>query len=271
MRFIFVDEAGTSDAERENARIVAGVIVHADREIVKAETALREALSSVPLEFRDGFAFHAEEIMNSPKYRDRWRLTDRVNLLKSVMRIPNRLCLPVAFGQVWKGRLDDLDHVGMKNSEFDHMSAFTQCVAQADRYIREFGDPDEIGTMVVEKNDVQKWLKNVPSALRRHPMVLAPDGLHMRRSDEEQGYNSQDGVLKVTRIRDSVHFVGKSDDPLVWIADAIAYGLKRCFNQHEFGEDFRQAIGVPIDLYDYRGPVSGQLFFSYDVPRGRPY
>jgi hypothetical protein len=41
-----MDEAGISGAPHEKARIVAGVIVHADKEILFAEAALAECLGS---------------------------------------------------------------------------------------------------------------------------------------------------------------------------------------------------------------------------------
>ena len=99
MRFLFMDEAGTSGAEHENVRVVVSVIVDADQQLIRAEAALNEALGAVPNKFGNDFVFHAEEIWGSQRYRDdSWPMTDRKIFLESVMAIPRRLGLPIAVG-----------------------------------------------------------------------------------------------------------------------------------------------------------------------------
>lgn len=246
MRFVFMDEAGTSASRDEKLRLVAAIIVHADKQMVQAEVALSEALQAVPKDFRDGFVFHAEEIMNNDKYRDRWRLTDRVNFLCSVMRIPSRLGLPRTFffvrtdaaqtklGEVWN----------LKLHEDQHVMAFLNCVGLADRWIRENASFDEIGMIVAENHDLKRYLNQIPSMLRDHPHVMSDGGLAWTDEDIERGYCAQSGVMSVSRIRRTVHFVGKSEDNLVWLADACAYGLKRFFSGAQWGEQFGRALGT---------------------------
>ena len=87
-----------------------------------------------------------------------------------------------------------------------------------------------------------------------------PKGTLIPTKEEERlGYVKQDGTLRVTRTRKSVHWVGKSDDPLVWLADACAFGLKRYFGQREHGEDFCLAIaGGLFRLSEYnQGHTNG--------------
>lgn len=265
VRFIFADEAGTSDSREETVRIVAGVIVHADTQLLRAERLVREAVDAVPEEFKTGFKFHAEEILNNREYQDRWRLTDRLNLLKSMMSIPRKLGLPVSFGLVRANApsIPALDEKGVRLGHQHQMSAFHYAMTKADAWIREHGHEEEIATVVHEACDIQQPLLALLRAIKANPVVFGPEHLVPRKIDLEQGYNAQDGTMRITRIRDTIHFVGKDDDPLVWIADAVAYGLKRCFAQLQHGEEFSKAISGGLPHFpDWKGIASGGMAFK---------
>ena len=265
MRFLFMDEAGTSGAPHEIVRVVATIIVDADSQLLRAEAALKEVLGAVPDKFAKNFIFHAEEIWGSPRFRDdAWPMTDRKLLLESVMAIPRRLGLPIAFGICWAdtplGPVSE--DLGLAANEEQYFFAFRHAVTHADRWIRNKCDPEEIGTIVAENTDMKvnlgRCLKISRSGSFTHPKgMLAP-------TDEEQrlGYVKQDGTLRVTRTRPTIHWVEKGDDPLVWLADACAFGLKRFFAEKDFGLDFCTAImGGSLNLNDYkRGPCSGGYF-----------
>lgn len=260
MRFVFMDEAGTSGSRNEKCRIVAGVIIHADKQIFLAETLLNEALRAVPREFNEGFIFHAEDIMNNDKYRDAgWRLTDRINLVCSVLNIRAKMNIPVAFGICWSDVSPRavVDH-RLKDFEEQHLTAALYCIAQADKWIRKHAEPDEIAMIVAEQHDLARYLASLPRRMRERPVTLLNHHLSWTDAERARGYSSQDGVFSVSRIRDSVHFVSKSQDRLVWLADACAYGLKRLFSEQQHGELFGRAMGVPQpNLADFRrGPAS---------------
>lgn len=261
MQLIFLDEAGTSGAEHENARIVASVLIDPDKHLFNAERLIKESLDGVPAEFRRDFLFHAEEIMNNRKYQDKWSLTSRLKLLTDMMSIPRKLGIPVSAGLCWNsetaGRIDKLSI-----SESHHIFAFHYCIAKADQWIRDFGTANEIGLIIAEDHDMRKHLGLVPRILRENPLTLSPENLTWRQSDVDQGFNNQTASLRINRIRDTVHFVKKDQEILVWIADAIAYGLKRFFNQQKFGNIFSNAIcGEQIILADFlKGPTSAMLF-----------
>lgn len=260
MRFIFMDEAGTSDDRiDERVRIVSAVILHADHQLLFAEAALDEALSAVPEEFRDGFVFHAEEVMNKRAYKDRWRLTDRVKFLQSVMSIPRRLKAPISFGLVWANAPETPLRARFKSAgDEHHFQAFVNAVAKADEWIRDHADHNEIGTIVAEQCDLKKLLGLVPSMLRKQPVIGRGEWMADRSVDKVRGFNSQSAEMRVTRIRSTVHFVGKDEDRLVWIADAIAYGLKRYFSDRPFGDEYCMAIcGGFLNKPDFsNGPAS---------------
>lgn len=271
MRFVFADEAGTSGAREEKARVVAAVIMHADRELPIAERLLNEALGVVPREWRDGFIFHAEDIMNNPKYRDRWRLTDRVDLLKSVMSIPRRMNMPLVFSMVSASAPSTAysEQLGFSLAQDHHIHLFQLCMSRVDRWMREFADPDEIATAVCEQHDMQRQLVEFLEPLRTAPYIFDTEGLVPTQMDQVRGYNAQSGVMWITRIRRAMHFVSKEEEPLVWIADACAYGIKRYFGKQDFGQDFIRAIqGFGFDERDWveLAPASETIWRSPPDP-----
>src|SRR5690606_18502198 len=125
-----------------------------------------------------------------------------------------------------------------------------------DKFIREYARPSEIGTIVAEDSDeMRKFLKLGPKIMRENPINLQSEYLMPTRKEQEQGYIDQESEQRVTRIRNTDHFVRKGEEPLVALADAIAFGVRRYFEEQTFGRDFAEAIfGQPPLLDDFRGP-----------------
>jgi hypothetical protein len=69
--------------------------------------------------------------------------------------------------------------------------------------------------------------------------------------------------LRATRIRNTIHWVDKQDDPMVQIADACAYGLRRYFARQSFGEDFSTAIVGDIKvLRNFAYPAGAECYWQ---------
>jgi hypothetical protein len=243
MRFVFVDEAGTS--ANEPVTVVVGIIANADEHVVMAERLLYEALGGVPQQFREQSPkFHATEIFNSRKFKDQWPLPSRHNLLKELMSIPRRVGMQVAISAI--GRFIDVpisNDRGMSASEEDHYIAFGQCISMADRYIRERCGPREIGTVVAEDcPPMRKHLKDTVTRLRLYPVHFPQTAIIPTQEEKEKGYIKQDVTMRVTRIRECIHWSDKSGEPLLQVADACAYGIRRYLAQQQFGPDFMAAI-----------------------------
>ncbi|RYF44309.1 MAG: hypothetical protein EOO38_18195, partial [Cytophagaceae bacterium] len=136
MRFVFIDEAGTS--EHEPVTVVVGVIVDADRQMTLAEAAANEVLNGVPSQFKDGFQFHAEEVFgNSKKYGPLWSIADRVYFLQKMMEIPRKLVLGLSFAIARRDAVDDISKhcpPGLYPYQFQHVIAFQDCIARADKF-----------------------------------------------------------------------------------------------------------------------------------------
>src|ERR1700730_11551298 len=60
----------------------------------------------------------------------------------------------------------------------------------------------------------------------------------------------------------SLHFESKQDGPLLQIADACAFGIRRFFAKQDFGTEFVRAIfGSDFpNVDDWDGPGTGQAF-----------
>jgi hypothetical protein len=266
MRFIFMDEAGTS--ENEPVTIVVGLIVNADEQLMFAESAVEDVLGSVPKKFRDGFVFHATESWSSPKYREDWAMADRLELIKAMMALPKRLKLPISLAMVRRSASsevsEDLQLKGITtSSQLHHIQAFWMCISRADRYIRNHADLKEVGTVACEDvPEMRKFLKTIPKGLYNAPLILAPGMLGLTLEEKRLGYMTQSSeVFRVSRIRRSVHFVQKQDDPLLQLADACAFGFRRYFSEQTHGKDFVMSIlGQEPPPDDYSGLSSATTF-----------
>jgi hypothetical protein len=63
MRLVYLDEAGISNPQQEPYLVVAGIIVHADKQWYALERYLRDMVTDfIPPWLRAGFTFHANQL-----------------------------------------------------------------------------------------------------------------------------------------------------------------------------------------------------------------
>ncbi|ESQ82405.1 hypothetical protein AEAC466_17430 [Asticcacaulis sp. AC466] len=270
MRLIFMDEAGTS--QQEPVTVVVGIIANADLHVTPAEALVAEAIGAVPADLAEGFVFHAKTVFGSRRYQDAWAMHDRLQLLKRMMSIPRRIGMAVAVSAAWR---DAAVHVaeaaastGMSNEQFQHYLAFLDCLSIADRNIRQYAEHNELAAVIAEDvPEMRKYLKLTARIRRDHPSYFKPEHLRWTAEDEALGYLNQSGDMRITRIRPAVQFVGKADDPLVQVADAVAFGFRRYFARQKFGEDFvREIIGNVDQVRDFGSPSSTGCFWPIPNP-----
>ncbi len=270
LRYVFMDEAGTSALEP--VTVVVAIVANADEHVMTGEAATLEALGAVPKKFQDGFVFRATQVFGDRTYQDgEWSLTERLQLLKTMMSIPRRLDMGIIVSAMWRGAIDFRDvygKLGLSPAQSDHIHAFGLCVNVADRGIRKHANPREVATIVAEDvPEMRKFLKLIPKISREFPMSLPESMLRSTVSDVEAGFTSQSGDMRVTRIRNSIHFVEKADDPLVQVADACAYGFRRYFAGQKFGIDFAKAIlGSEIALRNFATPGGVEGYWPQPAP-----
>lgn len=259
-----MDEAGTS--AREPVTVVVGLIADADEHVLSAEALALEAIQAVPPQFKNDFVFHATEVFAGKKYRETWSITDRLRLLAHMMSVPKKIGLSICISVQWRNAVDWGDTpsgLGLSASQFDHLMAFNKCIGVCDRNIRQHAGPREVASVVAEDiPEMRRFLRNAPRLLRETPMHLGPADLRETIADREAGYSRQCGELRVTRIRNSVHFVAKAEDPLVQVADACAYGLRRFFAKEKFGVEFaRSIVGHENMLRNFATPGGTECYW----------
>lgn len=235
---LYIDEAGTS--EHEGVTVVAGLLVNMKRDWRRAENALNELFARVPECHRNGFVFHATSLWNDPSYRTGWPMPDRLKLMTQVMTIPRALGIPIAVGKVLKR--DEMckqiaEMTGIRPEDVRHALAFQYCIERADYNLRAYCDPDDVATVICE--DVGKKKKLLREWIRR--VQQDPELVHAyidRGTYLEPIFQMQ----KIERVIDRIHFVEKQDAPLMQIADACAFGLRRMLERFKNGEEFGKAV-----------------------------
>lgn len=264
VRYVFIDEAGISDDEP--VTIVAAIIAHADQHVMLADRSIAEILGAVPLKFRDGFYFHATDIWGSAKYRDDWLMADRVALMKDMMALPARLGLAIAMGHVRRDNPPPPDLDGLSNAQHQHKMAFHRCLAAADKYVRDFGGLTEVATVVAEDlPDMRQHLARTID-MPKGGFVAAPNHVVRTQKEQAQGYSRQESDIRITRIRRPIHFVEKGQEPLLQLADACAFAMRRYFSQLEFGVDFMAAMVGPgnlPNLADFTAAYNAQTWIPH--------
>jgi hypothetical protein len=266
LRYIFVDEAGTSAAEPLS--VVVGIIVHADKQCAPVEEAVARTLDLLPRHIRENHPiFHAKSIWGDARLRGGWPLEERKAILHAMMSIPRDLNLALAVGVC--RRATQLPDSALKNktlAQAHHAIAFQECIAHADLWIRKYADKNEVATVIAEDvpeskkllRHVAKWLQTngytVPNEDVR--MVQLADGIVPLVSKDEFRTRA------VSRIRMPIHFVEKTDEPLLQIADACAFGFRRFLCAQSAGADFAHSIlGYRHDASRFEiGESTGGIF-----------
>ncbi len=222
MRMTFFDAAGLSNPEHEPFVVVAGVIIHAD----KQWKALGEYLGAMadefaPPEHRQDFAFHATELFSGTKhYKDRERYPRewRWKVLDELVAVPKHFDLPIVWGRVPRAELlpgGSLEHSGGLDPVIHgQMIAFTVASAAVEHWMNAVADPEEMAQMVMENDDQsRKFIKIIQR-------LLSDPKYHSLFSEE-------DAKFKLTRVIYPIHFEEKTDSSALQLADVCAFALKR--------------------------------------------
>jgi hypothetical protein len=208
VRLLYLDEAG-SDFDAPTL-VVAGVIVHGDREYPLIEAAF-SALKDhyLPPEDRDGFIFHAKDIYHGSRYFHRakleWPRERRIQLLRDLASVIDRFSLPVILASEEKSKWPHVNEPGKRVEQAGLIQTLVvmQCLVKANQWIREFA-PTELAAVVHEDGSASRvWVKRVVREMR----------------SSERGADQP----KLGQIVDTVHFVEKADAPLLQLADLCAF------------------------------------------------
>jgi hypothetical protein len=221
MRSAYLDEAGIANPQQEPFVVVAGVILHIDKQWRALHAHFDKLIEKfVPEHQRDGFIFHAQEIWHGTKTFDRKTYQgDRKEVLKALCQTITEFQLPIVFGiadrrAIAKFVKDEPGGKDPKTHTFTgFMAAFGEAAIRSDVWMRLYADPSECLSLVMENNnELKKYAKAVFRELRRktpHPVL------------------AKVRQLPITRIVDAPSFMDKSEAPPLQLADLCAFILKR--------------------------------------------
>ena len=248
MRVIYTDEAGVTTGEP--VTIVAGLIVNPDVHWAPAITRIRQAWDEhIPTEYRrqnkhkihKDFTFHAKDVSDGRKYPN-WPEERRRALLKAMMGIPREFEIPVVCAAVKRGALDwtgwpDSQRKQMTPAKSDHMSAFLQCIGEANKFIA-VHHPKERALVTCDDNgEMREILRRGLNQLQAHPMPL---DVFFNEEGRERRLRTE--ICRADRIIDEVYFLERRNAPFLQLVDACAFGFRRCFSDQTSGDEYFRAI-----------------------------
>lgn len=247
MRFIYTDEAGI--AANEPVTVVVGLIVNADTQWRPTVDRVFQALEAVPERLRDGFIFHATEVW-SAKYKADWSMEDRFAFLKKMMGIPRDSGLAIAYGLFYRdGSVTseaNLTTLKMTREQYQHAYAFGMCMASADDYISTFAAPNEVAAIVAEDiPEMRRNLKDATTRLRTGTVSIHNSLITQQVVGQQPASKLLTLQMRIRRVVDDIHFAPKESAVILWLADAVAYGLRRYHANQSLGIDFAKAIVGP--------------------------
>ena len=249
VRFIYTDEAGTSVTEK--VTVVAALIVHADTQWQKAANLINGLKAYVPTHYRDGFVFHATSIWGNRKFRDGWSREERKAFLMAMMRIPRASGIALSYGIFYRDGdvKDEYQALGMTREQYQHAESFAACMCAADEYVCKYAGKEELATVVAEDiPEMRDQLRNAAERMRIGSSVLSNARIEVTNRGKVESV-TRDATFKIRRIVDAIHFTPKASAPLLQVADAVAFGLRRYFSEESEGVDFGKAvIGEDMNL-----------------------
>lgn len=223
--------------------VVAAVIVNPDTHWFRVLRRVRQIWDDkIPKQHRKDFVFHAKLLSDGRKYPD-WYEKERRGFMESIMKLPWEFHLPVAVGVVKRGAFDwsgwsDKDERAMTPAKSDHMIAFMACMAQAAKFIRT-NCAGELAQVIAEENrEMRSILRKTVNLLHAKPFPM--EYVSSVRPDRTPVVARED--YRVKRIIDAVCFLERGSAPLLQIADACAFGIRRYLAKQSYGEDYLQAV-----------------------------
>ncbi len=224
MRLVYVDEAGVSNRRQEPILVVAGVIVHGDKQLRGVMRRLDILMERhIPSEHWADFSFHATHLFNwggpvFTKNHPDWPLERRLEVADDIAAMFKKFDLWVTYGSVERTNFPRrLDASNMSEREITigaHVTAYMVCALNVDHWFRQKTN-DEICLMVVEDNQqVRRFLKETHKYNQRRDII------------EELNENEKT-FLPLKRIVEDPFFQPKHKSSALQLADFCAYVIKR--------------------------------------------
>jgi len=249
VRMAFLDESGTGSVEREPRMVLAGVILHADKQWKVVENYLADMMARhCPIPLGDlpvHYGFHATELYSGGKIFSRELVSKekRWAILDELASLPAKFELPVVGMYV-----DRRENPGTITQHY--RGVFVEVAAQVEAYMRLLPDRNEVASIIAEDlPPVRTWVDAMQLYQQKH---MDTSGLHA-------GDKSR---LRLTRVIGRPHFESKSMYSPLQLADFCAWAIRRQIEKLPNAERFFEPL-VPmiIDVnharpggYEFQGP-----------------
>lgn len=265
----YVDEAGTAPCEP--VRVVAGIIIQPGDQLRALEHEITRLLDQyVPPKFRAGHVFHATKLFSGDEFREEWG-DNRWNLLVEMTSLPRRLSLPISYAMIRSGSFlkETYDVVAaarrpLTPHNFDHASAFAFCAAAADRHLRRAGSPAEWALVAANVDGMKAAISTAVEILRLQAIHLPPQLVRHDVSDISPEVLESGVDLKIAKLLDSPIFKEQRDDPLLQLADATAFAIRRWITELRHGKELMSALlSMLPPIADFSGGSSSGTW-SFD-------
>lgn len=222
MRIVYFDAAGMAKIEHEPFNVVAGVIIHPDKQwksINQYLTDLADEYVGRPRPF--DFYFHATELFHGTKNfpRDKYDKGSRFAILDKLVEIPKLFDSPIVWGHSDR-RLFEANGPHRPPRHIRPIAAastlsFSIASVAAEYWMKEAADPDEVAIVVMENDEQYKRL------IKRTLRVMSDPKLN----EFLEKFSAQE--LSLQRLMYPVYFEEKTDSSALQIADICAFALKR--------------------------------------------
>jgi Protein of unknown function (DUF3800) len=107
---------------------------------------------------------------------------------------------------------------------------------------------------------------------RANPRLVPREHLRPTREGQMTGIITQNRDFRVERLVDTIHFVDKHSAPLLQIADACAFGMRRWLAGQSSGLEFAKSVveNYPLVAEDWAGGMSCGLYYWHQQKKVTP-
>jgi len=251
VRMAFLDESGTGSIEREPRMVLAGVILHADKQWKAVENHLADMMARhCPIPLGDlpyHYGFHATELYSGGKIftREAVPKEKRWAILDELASLPAKFELPVVGMYI--------DRKANPGTENQYRGLFMEVAAQIEAYMRMLPDRNEVASIIAEDlPSVRTWVDWMQRFQQREIDSVSMHAHHKSR-------------LRLTRVIGRPHFESKSMYSPLQLADFCAWALRRQLEKLPNSERFFSPL-VPM-IIDVHHPRPGDYVFEPDRPK----
>ena len=216
MKFIYIDESGNTGwnlKDRNQPFHFLAALSVDEHHITGVQTAIRNIASSFfPDQFReDRFEFHGTELRKGKGYFRNTPPDTRIEIAKQLMSILGEYDIDVFIIGIEKEKYYASVH--------PHQAAFVLLVERLNPYLKKH---DQLGLLICDENhDIEQPVIN--------------DLTRFQEYSTNFGYRS----VQATEIVDSVHFVKSHNNPIIQLADMVAYfSNRRRMILRKYGEEW---------------------------------